>query len=110
VDESGIRVRTGELYRFAEGVRFETASVFAPAVAALSVPLRSGVPFGVRLREVSGVTEAAAERYASAVDTSLANLRRFVQAASLLAEAVERVAADLRAADTRAAASVARHD
>jgi hypothetical protein len=123
VDESGIRVRTGELCRFAEGVRFETTSVFAPAVAALTVPLRAGVPFGARLREVSGPTEAAARRYASAVDASLAGLRQFVQAAALLAEAAERVAADFQAADTRALGSwrriaddnppagfVARHD
>jgi hypothetical protein len=104
VDESGIRVRAGELYRFAEGMRFETTAVFAPAVAALSVPLRTGVPFGARLHEVSAVTSAAAQRYASAVDVSLANMRRFVEVASLLAEAAERVAADYQAADARAAA------
>jgi hypothetical protein len=103
VDESGIRVRAGELYRFAEGMRFETTAVFAPAVAALSVPLRTGVPFGARLHEVSAVTSAAAQRYASAVDVSLANMRRFVEVASLLAEAAERVAADYQAADARAA-------
>jgi hypothetical protein len=100
-----IIVRTSELHRFAEDVRFEAAEVLSPAIARFTLPLQDGVAFGAGAGAASEAVQAAQHRYAECLRASLGNLTAFIEAAKGLADAAESVAATLDAADGRSASS-----
>ncbi|BCJ54160.1 hypothetical protein Asp14428_56350 [Actinoplanes sp. NBRC 14428] len=101
--EPGINVETGGLSKFATDVHVDTDSVLAPAAERARIQLGDGVTFGAR--NASGAVHAAKVRYAQSLSASTANLKRYVEAAKLLAAAAEKVAADFDTSDTRAAKS-----
>ena len=103
--EPGINVETGGLNKFATDVHVDTDSVLAPATERAKVQLSDGVRFGAK--NASGAVHAAKERYAQSLVASTANLKRYVEAAKLLAAAAQKVAADFDASDSRAAKSTA---
>ena len=103
--EPGINVETGGLNKFATDVHVDTDSVLAPATVRAQVQLSDGVRFGVK--NASGAVHAAKERYARSLVASTENLKRYVDAAKLLAAAAQKVAAEFDASDSRAAKSTA---
>lgn len=103
--EPGINVETGGLSKFATDVHVDTDSVLAPATERAKVQLSDGVRFGAK--NASGAVHAAKQRYAQSLVASTENLKRYVEAAKLLAAAAQKVAADFDASDARAAKSTA---
>jgi hypothetical protein len=105
VGEPGINVETGGLNKFATDVHVDIDSVLAPATVRAQVQLYDGVHFGAK--NASGAVHAAKERYARSLVASTENLKRYVEAAKLLAAAAQKVAAEFDASDSRAASSTA---
>jgi hypothetical protein len=101
-----ISVRTSELHRFAEEVRFEAAEVLSPAIVRFTLPLLDGVAFGAGAGTVSETVHAAQLRYAACLRASLGNLVAYIETAKGLADAAESVAASLEAADGRSAETI----
>jgi hypothetical protein len=104
--DPSIKVETGELNNFANHVRHQAGDVLQPAVNRASLSMASGVPFGAT--NASGAVHAAKQRYAQSLSVSMANLEQFVQAAKIMADAAEKVAADFDAVDSRSADAVSR--
>lgn len=99
-----INVETGELHNFAKDVRRQAGDVLQPAVSRAAVSMAGGVAFGET--NTSGAVHAAKDRYAQSLRASMANLEQFVQAAKVMADAAEQVAAAFDAADLRSAVAV----
>lgn len=102
--ESSINVETGGLDDFAKKVRSEAGDVLQPAVTRASLSMQGGVAFGAT--NASGSVYAAKERYRQSLDVSMANLAQFVRAATIMADAAAKVAADFDAVDARSATAV----
>jgi hypothetical protein len=104
VADPSIHVDTDGLTEFADNVRFYATEVDPADVSRSRQQFAAGVPFGVR--NASGAVHVAKQNYAKALGTSLQNLTEFVEAARVLAAAVEATAVDFKASDVRSAAAL----
>jgi hypothetical protein len=103
VADASINVDTDGLKQFADNVGFYATEIDPVDVGRSKQEFAAGVTFG--LKNASGAVHVAKENYANALSVSLQNLAGFVEAAKILADAAEQVAADFGAADGRAADS-----
>src|SRR5689334_10288282 len=99
-----INVDIEGLHAFAGDVGFYATEIAPNEVDRSRRQFDQGVTFGVR--NASGSVHVAKANYAEALRLSLANLAEFVNAATILADAAERAAADFRAVDGRSAAAI----
>jgi uncharacterized protein YukE len=104
VADPSIHVDTDGLKEFADNVGFYATEVDPADVSRSRQQFAAGVTFGVK--NASGAVHAAKENYAKALGTSLQNLTEFVEAARILAAAVEATAVDFKASDARSAAAL----
>jgi hypothetical protein len=104
VADTSIHVDTEGLTEFAGNVGFYATVVDPADVSRSRQQFAAGVTFGVK--NASGAVHVAKENYARALTTSLQNLTEFVEAARILAAAVEATAADFKASDVRSAAAL----
>jgi hypothetical protein len=104
VADTSIHVDTDGLTEFAGTVGFYATEVDPADVSRSRQQFAAGVTFGVK--NASGAVHVAKENYARALTTSLQNLTEFVEAARILATAVEATAADFKASDVRSAAAL----
>jgi hypothetical protein len=104
VADASIHVDTDGLTEFAGNVGFYATKVDPADVSRSRQQFAAGVTFGVK--NASGAVHVAKENYAWALTTSLQNLTEFVEAARILAAAVEATAADFKASDVRSAAAL----
>jgi hypothetical protein len=109
----GINVETGGLTNFSKEVHADTDVFLGPATDRAEVQFREGIRFGVN--NESDAVLAAKRRYADSLTASQVNLREYVSAARLLANAADKVAkmmqeSDMRAADSTQAAEQALWD
>jgi hypothetical protein len=105
VADPSINVDTDGLKDFADNVGFYATEIDPADVGRSRQQFAAGVTFGVK--NASGAVHVAKENYAKALATSLQNLTEFVEAARVIAEAVEATAADFRGSDVRSAAALA---
>jgi hypothetical protein len=95
----GIRVETGGLKRFADQVEDDVARTLEPGYADARATFEAGVRFGAA--NASGGVHAAKERYAASLEASSANIVEYMNAARVLADAVQKIARSLDATDAR---------
>jgi hypothetical protein len=102
--DSSIHVETAGLADFAGDVRFYAEQVDPVDVARSRQSFSAGITFGST--NASEAVLRAKEDYAEALDHSLTNLTRFVEAARILADAAEQAAKDFRAVDDQSERSI----
>ena len=102
--DSSIHVETTGLADFAGHVRFYAEQVDPVDVARSRQSFSAGITFGAT--NASEAVLRAKENYAKALDHSLTNLTRFVEAARILADAAEQAAKDFRAVDDQSERSI----
>jgi hypothetical protein len=104
VADPSIHVDTNGLKEFADNVGFYATEIDPVDVSRSRQQFAGGVTFGAK--NASGAVHAAKQNYARALQTSLQNLTEFVEAARILAAAVEATASDFTASDVRSAAAL----
>ncbi|AGL20873.1 hypothetical protein [Actinoplanes sp. N902-109] len=99
----GINVETGGLTNFSKEVHADTDVFLGPATDRAEVQFREGIRFGVN--NESDAVLAAKTRYADSLTAHQQNLREYVSAARLLANAADKVATMMQQTDSSAATS-----